>query len=63
MGKYDRMDQVQYRNVLSVIIRAKINPSGNARMIKSAAASQEAAEYKSSYRDYRILCINRVPVP
>ena len=46
MGKYDRMDQVQYRNVLSVIIRAKINPSGNARMIKSAAASQEAAEYK-----------------
>jgi len=46
MGKYDRMDQVQYRNVLSVIIRAKINPNGNARMIKSAAASQEAAEYK-----------------
>lgn len=37
-----RFDQVQYRNVLSVSILAKINPSGRARMIKIAEANQVA---------------------
>lgn len=37
------IDHVQYRNVLSVAIRAKISPSGNAKMIRSADASHEAA--------------------
>ena len=34
--------QVQYRNVLSVKILAKISPSGSDAMIRSAAANQDA---------------------
>ena len=35
-------NQVQYRNVLSVKILAKISPSGSDAMIRSAAANQDA---------------------
>ena len=38
---------VQYRNVLSVMIRASIRPSGNASVISIAEVSQEAAEDSS----------------
>ena len=37
-----RSDQVQYRNVLSVSILAKINPSGNASIISMADANHDA---------------------
>ena len=36
-------DHVQYRNVLSVSILAKISPRGSAAMIRMAAANQDAA--------------------
>ena len=35
-------NQVQYRKVLSVIIRAKIRPSGSATIIRIALANQVA---------------------
>ena len=38
---------VQYRNVLSVRILAKINPNGRAATINIAAANQEAEDRKS----------------
>lgn len=56
-------DHVQYRNVLSVSILAKISPRGSAAMIRMAAANQDAAVERDMIQDYKILCRDTVPAP
>ena len=54
---------VQYRNVLSVRILAKINPNGRAATISIAAANQEADVKDSLFPDYKIHGTDTIPEP